>query len=72
MRKRKIGIFILTVMCLPTTLENMLLPFICPLKSCLGEKQYCLIELSYNEEEEKLLYDYENPDTQQDRVSKYM
>lgn len=57
-----------TVMCLPTTLQGMLLPFIRPLKSCLEEKQY----LSYNEEGEKLLYDYENPDTQQDRVSKYV
>ena len=59
---------ILTVMCLPTTLENMLLPFIRPLK----RKAILPIELSYNEEGEKLLYDYENLDTQQDRVSKYM
>ena len=36
-----------------------------------GRKVILPIELSYNEGE-KLLYDYENPDTQQDKVSKYM
>jgi endonuclease IV len=43
-----------------------------PFDVMFGRKAILPIELSYNEEGEKLLYDYENPDTQQDRVSKYM
>ena len=43
-----------------------------PFEVMFGRKAILPIELSYNEEEEKLLYDYENPDSQQDRVSKYM
>ena len=37
-----------------------------------GRKAILPVELSYNEEGENLLNDYENEDTQQDRVSKYM
>ena len=61
-----------TAMLLPTTLQSMLLSFIHPMKSCLEEKAILPVELSYNEEGENLLNDYENENAQQDSVSKYM
>ena len=45
----------LTIMCLPTTLQSMLLPFIHPLKSCLEDKAILPVEPSYDEEGENLL-----------------
>ena len=43
-----------------------------PFEVMFGRKAILPVELSYNEEGENLLNDYENENTQQDRVSKYM
>ena len=44
-----------------------------PFEVMFGRKNKIVpVELSYNEEGENLLNDYENENTQQDRVSKYM
>ena len=45
----------LTVMCLPITLQCMLFPFIRPIEVMFGRKAIFPVELSYNEEGENLL-----------------
>ena len=60
-----------TVMFLPTTAKHASSLY-SPFEVMFGRKAILPVELSYNEEGENLLNDYENENTQQDRVSKYM